>query len=515
MPEVIIIQPNQTFEPRKQRAAGYARVSSDSDDQKNSFAAQMDYYTELLGNNPEYDFIDVYADEGITGTSMEKREDFLRMMSDCRKGKIDRIFTKKVSRFARNTADSLECVRELRTLGVTVYFIEDNIDTANMTDEMLLAIVSTMAQNESETISSNVRWSYKHRMQSGEFITCKAPFGYRLEDKRLIINDEEAEHIRYIFNSYINGVSKTVIAKDMMANGITTRDGNAKWDERAISRILKNERYMGDSLLQKKCSTETFPYKKIRNHGQKDQYYIKNSHEPIISREVFEQAQSLINRRRPPASQKAEYPLSKKIQCAECGTTYKRRPVNGITRWVCYRHDTDRKACPAKPIPESEILAAFVRMVNKLKLNKEYILTPLLAELKDLQNRVNAGNVRITKINTQIAELANQNYVLKDAMSKGYLDSDIFMRQNNEINAQIADLRKEKRRIMNADNDDDTLRQTQIITNIIDGTDTITEFDKTLFDRLVGKIIAVQGDEIQFELINGLRLTEKILSIKR
>ena len=214
-PQVIIIDPILQVRSHKLRTAAYARVSSDSDDQLYSFTAQVSYYTELIKGNEEWEFVDIYADEGITGLRMDKRDDFLRMIRDCRKGKIDRILTKSISRFSRNTRECLQIIRELKSIGVTIYFEKEHLDTAEISDEMLLTFFSGNAQQESMTISTNMRWSYQNRMKKGRFITCKAPFGYRLVDGILQIDEQEAEIVRYIFDSYLNGRSKDEIAADL------------------------------------------------------------------------------------------------------------------------------------------------------------------------------------------------------------------------------------------------------------------------------------------------------------
>lgn len=244
------------------------------------------------------------GDEGITGTSAEKREDFQRLLADCRRGLIDRVLVKSISRFARNTKECLEAIRELKSLGVGVCFEKENIDTATMSGEMMTALFASFAQAESESISGNMRWSYQRRMQSGKFITCKAPFGYRLKNGTLEIEESEAKIVRQIFDMYLSGYSKADIAGEITKLGVPTRDGNTYWQQTTISYVLQNERYSGNALLQKKYTTNTLPYQKKRNNGEKDQYFVTGSNQPIISQEVFDAAQSLKRQyqMRPPKS---------------------------------------------------------------------------------------------------------------------------------------------------------------------------------------------------------------------
>ena len=261
-PRIITIPATGQDLTRPLRVAAYARVSSDSNDQLHSYAAQTAYFAKLINSNPNWIFADIYADQGITGTSVEKRDDFLRMMEDSRSGRIDRILVKSTSRFARNTKESLEAVRELKSLGVSVYFEEQNIDTAQATGEALTAVFSALAQKESEAISERMRHSYQMRMQRGVFSTRCAPYGYRLVDNQLEVIEDEAVVIRQIFDRYLSGVSMEDIAKELTARGIPTKQNTPFWQVRSIQYILRNEKYIGNSLVQKTYATVTLPHRK-------------------------------------------------------------------------------------------------------------------------------------------------------------------------------------------------------------------------------------------------------------
>lgn len=287
MPTVTVIQPTIAEEKsRIIRCAAYCRVSSDSEDQLNSFMAQLKYYENFLAESKTETLINVYADEGVTGTREDKREDFQRMMSDCRKGKIDRIYTKSISRFARNTKDCLKNIRELKSLGITVFFEKENIDTANMPDEMMITVMGGLAQEESTSISQNMRWSIQKRMQNGDYVLPHAPYGYRMENKQLVIVEEEAKIIRFIYDCYLKGSGTESIANllnqqpDKMIN-------KKKWSCVAVRYILMNEKYTGNSLWHKTCTT-TFPYKTVVNNGYEEKYYVENTHDAIIPQEQFD-----------------------------------------------------------------------------------------------------------------------------------------------------------------------------------------------------------------------------------
>lgn len=249
---VIVIPAHDELVARKLRVAAYARVSSSSEDQLNSYRVQNQYYSELISSNPDWEMVDIYADEGITGTSVEKREDFQRMMCDCRKGKIDRILVKSISRFARNTKDCLAAVRELKELGVSVQFEEQGIDTSKVSSEMVTAIMASLAQKGSESISSNVRWGVQKRMLDGTFISSSVPYGYEMFHGQLRILPSEAQFVKWIFQAYLSGLNAQSIAEQMnQAYALLGIENTRKWHNTTILYILSNERYIGDSLWQK------------------------------------------------------------------------------------------------------------------------------------------------------------------------------------------------------------------------------------------------------------------------
>ena len=260
---VIVIPAHDEIVARKLRVAAYARVSSSSEDQLNSYRVQNQYYSELISNNPDWEMVDIYADEGITGTSVEKREDFQRMMQDCRKGKIDRILVKSISRFARNTKDCLAAVRELKELGVSVQFEEQGIDTSKVSSEMVTAIMASLAQKGSESISGNVRWGVQKRMQDGTYLPSSLPFGYTMIEKSIQIDETQAEIVREIYTAYLAGKNVDEIAKKLNQ----TQAGSRRWYNTTNRYILSNERYIGDSLWQKTYATDTLPRKQIKNTG--------------------------------------------------------------------------------------------------------------------------------------------------------------------------------------------------------------------------------------------------------
>lgn len=385
---VIKIEPAERPQNVRLRVAAYTRVSSDSEDQLNSFAAQNRYYTELISGKAEWRMVDIYADEGITGTSVAKRDDFQRMMADCRRGLIDQILVKSISRFARNTKDCLQNIRELKELGVNVRFEREGIDTVNVSSELITAIYAAFAQKESESISGNMRWSYQRRMESGTFLPSSMAYGYRLDGKKIVIDPEAALIVSRIFQWYLSGVNKTEIAKRLNEEGVPSGQ-QKQWYAAAVRYILTNEKYTGDSLWQKTYTSHTLPATRYKNTGEYEQFYAMGTHPPIISKEAFEQAQQLAQKRKSTYGKKLRrepYPLSQKISCGHCGSSYRRKEQVSSAYWCCRKHDTSVKDCPIAPVAEESLYGAFCRLYYKLKhqsIFRRYIAGESLNELTE------------------------------------------------------------------------------------------------------------------------------------
>ena len=292
MPTVTIIQPTISEEQsHKLRCAAYCRVSSNSEDQLNSFMAQTRYYEKAFEKSDREQLVDIYADEGITGTREDKRDEFQRMISDCRKGKIDRIYTKSISRFARNTKDCLKNIRELKSLGITVFFEKENIDTAKLTDEMMITIMGGLAQEESTSISQNMRWSVQKRMQNGTYKNATPPFGFKKVNGDLEIEENQASIVRQIFEWYISGYGLKAIADKLNAMNLPGSKQAVLWKADNIRYMLKKDRYIGNAMFQKSYVTETLPHIKKRNYGEKQKYCVTGVNQQIVDKETFYAAQ--------------------------------------------------------------------------------------------------------------------------------------------------------------------------------------------------------------------------------
>lgn len=507
-PRVITIPAASQENTRKLRVAAYARVSSNSEDQKHSFAAQNAYYSKLITDNPDWELTDIYADQGITGTSIDKRDDFLRMMEDCRKGRIDRILVKSSSRFARNAKESLEAVRELAALGVSVCFEEQNIDTAQVSGEVLIAIFAALAQRESEAISKRRRWSYQVQMKKGQFNTCQAPIGYRLDGRELEVIPEEAKVVQRIFREYLSGRNSRELARMLNEENVLGLD----WKYNTIDYILQNERYAGNALLQKRYTTDTLPFCLKKNRGERPQYFVEDINEAIVSQKIFDKAQALRRERRVAQGQ-MHNKVSQHMRCS-CGSPIRAKQVRDRWYWVCCWHD-ERHTCPLMPIPEEEVEQAFLRLYYRLKHYGIDVLTQLISDLHAAKTGSLLWSENIVEINKQISDIASQERLLTQLKQQGSVDPDIFISRGNLLAERRRELKLQKGRILRSE-EDHTIQQTQDMLDVLEsGPDWLDDFDEQLFSDLVEKIVVVDNEKLCFRLLNGLEVTEKIERTQR
>ena len=346
----------------KKRVCAYVRVSTDSKSQGESFENQIRYYENRIKTNEEYEFAGVFADRGYTGTK-DNRPEFQKMLALCRVGKIDKILAKSISRFARNTTIVLEYVRELKDLGIEVYFEEENISTMSKDGEFMLTVLSSFAEEESRSVSENIKWRMRKKFERGEMILCTKRFlGYDKDEYGdLVINQKEAEIVRRVFIEYVQGKGTFTIAKEFNEEGIPTVTG-AKWHDNTILNMLKNEKYKGDAILQKYYQKDHIKKQKRRNDGDYESFYLKENHSPIISEEMWQQVQELIKKRcRNTKPQNRNNPLAGKLFCSKCGAPLRRRIWNsGKPRakavWQCSNYiENGKNACSGTVIAEKEL----------------------------------------------------------------------------------------------------------------------------------------------------------------
>ena len=449
--------------------------------------------------------VDIYADEGITGTSAKKRKDFQRMLSDCRKGKIDKILVKSISRFARNTAECLEAVRELKSLGVGIFFEEHNIDTKTVSSEMLTAVLASCAQAESESISKNMRWSIQKRMEQGTFNTCRAATGFRLSENGLVVHPDEAPVIQSIFADYLMGKNSREIAARLNEEETLGRE----WNRKLVDYILMNERYAGNALLQKKYRTDTLPRMKKPNRGEKPKYYVQGSNPAIVSQEIFEQANVLRKSRRKSVGKETGRPLAGKVYCGCCGSLNRVKQVNNTWYWVCRKHEETRENCKSLPVLEDELTAAFLRLYYNLRTHPE-ILSFHLKGLTTARNRQMLWSPEVVELNKKISDIMNQSHSLALLNQQGVIGSDIFISTSNRLAEQLRKAKQQKEKLQSME-DDKTIEITrQIIDVLSEGPEMLESFDEKLFCELIDKIVVESNTKIRFRLKNGLELPESI-----
>ena len=506
MPTVTVIQPTITEEQdTKIRCAAYCRVSSDSEDQLNSFMAQTRYYEKAFEGSETEQLVDIYADKGITGTREDKRDEFQRMIKDCRRGKIDRIYTKSISRFARNTKDCLKNIRELKSLGITVFFEKENIDTAKLTDEMMITIMGGLAQEESTSISQNMRWSIQKRMKNGTYKNATPPFGFKKVNGDLEVDENQMQIVRQMFEWYVSGYGLQAIADKLNSMNIQSGKQSVLWKADNVKYVLKNERYIGDALFQKSYVTETLPHVKKRNYGEKQKYYAENVNPPVVDKDIFHKVQVLLlSRHRDFVSN--EYALSGKICCGKCGATYKHRNRKSGAYWICRKHDVNASDCENGSIPKSKI-----RLCNKLWHNYKVILTPLQTALQDLKLRKFSGQTQVMDIHKEVAKLREHTHVLARLKTKGFLDEAKYIEQTTELTAKINKLQAELKKLTRFDDEDETLDQIDMLIDFFEKRENpMTEFEESAFESIVEKIVVIDQHELEFHLIGGLKFKENV-----
>lgn len=355
--------------PARKRVAAYARVSMESDRLAHSLSTQISYYNDLIQNNPEWEFAGVYADSFISGTSVERRAEFKRMIQDCEDGKIDIILTKSISRFARNTVDLLNTVRRLKELGIEVQFEKERIRSLSGDGELMLTLLASFAQEESRSISENIKWGARKRFQKGIPNGRFRVFGYQWEGEHLIVIPDEAVIVKRIYQNFLEGKSRFETEREFAAEGITTRRG-FRWSNHSIKTVLTNITYTGNLLLQKEFTTDPITKKHIKNTGQLPQYFVENTHEPIIDMKTFRLVQEEMARRRelgPFANKSLNTTcFTRKLRCGKCGSFFTRctrpirvkyhsalQPSNGRYHvWSCGRHHKNTSLCESNEIPE-------------------------------------------------------------------------------------------------------------------------------------------------------------------
>ena len=540
-PKVIVIpakeESAQELEKKKNlRVAAYCRVSTNSEEQLNSYENQKAYYTEKIMTNPDWTMVDVFADEGKTGTSACKRKDFLRMIRQCRQGKIDMILAKSVSRFARNTVDTLNYTRELRSLGIPVIFEEQNINSIHPESEFLITIHGAFAQSESEDTSSRVRWGIQQSMRTGKAnIQFKTLLGYKKgPDGEMVIEPEQAETVKLIYEMYLSGKTLRSIKESLEARGLRNAAGTTEWTTSNLRTILSDEKYCGDVLRQKTFIRDCISKQVVKNTGQRPKYLIQNHHDAIIPREQFDAVQFEMARRRaqtdrsrksvPTGTGKysGKYALSGLLFCGECGTAYRRVvwTQHGEKRavWRCTsRLDYGKKYCKDSPTLDEEPLQQAVLAAINASMSDHGILTAQLTDAMEQELAPIPGeSMSLGDIDRAIAELGNQfDHLLLEASGAG--DAEEYAERFRAISTAMEELKRRKANIQNIRQEQEQVtRRVQAVVSVLDGLSAeLTQWDDNVVYQMLEKVTVLSREMIRVTLRNGVEIEQTVEQPKR
>lgn len=482
------------------RVVAYARVSTDSEEQKNSYESQKIYYKEKILSKKEWTYVDIYADEAISGTQDYKRTDFMRMIDDGIRGKYDLIITKSISRFARNTLDTLKYVRILKEKNIAILFEEENINTLEMSGELLLTILSSVAQQESETISNHVKLGLKMKSERGELVGFNNCYGFSYDSKnnQLSIVEEEAAIVKLIFNDYIEGKGCTSIAKRLTQMEIKTPRGNDVWTDTTVRGILRNEKYKGDVIQGKTFTIDPISHKRVKNFGESDKYYMKDHHEGFISRETFDRAQEILKERcgaratgRRLGNVGNKYTLSGMMKCGFCGNTYTRRAMYSnrvnIPIWSCWLSTKGSKEqCPnSKTYRETVIKKAFIDGYHILCNTDKENIDNLFNEVTKYINE-NDYYTKIEQLENQLKNYERKKKSLLDLLLEQTIDKQSFNDKKNSIDKKIDEIKNEIEQYKLLVEDDNKIENgIDKIKTMLKKHNILDDFDEEVFKALV------------------------------
>lgn len=521
-------QRSQQAVRRQLRVAAYCRVSTEEEEQQSSYEAQCTYYTDKIMTNPEWTMAGIFADEGITGTSTKKRDDFNRMIRKCRQKKIDLILTKSISRFARNTLDSLKYIRALKELGIGIIFEKENINTLEMDTELIITFMSAFAQSESESISANVRWGKRQAMKEGKTsVNFKKLYGYFMDSEgNPRVDSDQAEVIRTIYNRYLQGASLRMIRQELEAEGIPNPAGREKWGIDQIRNILSNEKYCGDVLMQKTFIQDCISKKVVKNTGQLPMYLIQNNHPAIVSREVYQAVQAEKARRSATASPStktsstgrtcyaSKFALSERLVCGECGTLYRRCTWkrNGKTRivWRCVsRLDYGTKYCHQSPTMDEEPLQrAIMAAISSVMAPKEKINGLITDAALEETGKLPNSAMTLGDIKRRLEELEAEFDALLHQSDSAEKNAARF----GQIANEMASLKEQRERISaQLRNSEAAQEHVHTIAAALDQEDHhLTKWDEEMIRQLVHTVKVISSDHIRVYLNDGVEIDQKV-----
>ena len=501
-------------ENKKRRTAGYARVSTDSEEQNTSYEAQVDYYTNYIKSRDDWEFVEVYTDEGISGTNTKHREGFKRMLADALAGRIDLIVTKSVSRFARNTVDSLTTVRQLKEKGIEIYFEKENIWTLDSKGELLITIMSSLAQEESRSISENVTWGQRKRFADGKVTVPFNRFlGYdRGEDGNLIVNPEQAATVKLIYSLFLQGMTPFGIASKMTADGVLSPGGKERWNAGSVRSILTNEKYRGDALLQKSYTVDFLTKKKKVNEGEIPQYYVKNNHPAIITPDVFDMVQRELARRGQSRGRHSGVHLfSGRIKCGQCGNWYGSKVWHSTdkyrrTIWRCNHKFKNDEICTTPHLTDEEIQNFYLSALRKLLADKDEIIAAFeLAQ--DAAFDLSALTIERDELQNELLVVSELTHQCINENAHVALDQADYQKRYDGLTDRF-NRAKARLEVVNGEINDKQVRQATIEAFLgeLKRQDGVTEFQHALWYSLADYMTVYNKDDVWITFKDGTKI---------
>jgi len=512
------IEPKKKDPEQKQRVAAYCRVSTNKDDQLESLDAQKKHYEQVIKSNDHWAFAGVYCDEGLSAIKMKTRPDLMRMLDDCKQGKIDLILIKSVSRLSRNVTDYLSIIRDLNSRNIGIFFERENINTLKENDEFMLSVLSSLAESELVSISGNEKWSIQRRFMNGSYKQSTAPYGYIKQDGELVIDEDTAPVVRFIFNEACLGKGIRQISRELNAKKIPSRRTD-HWSETTVKWMLRNERYIGEALYQKTFTDDNF--KRHTNRGYRDQYLHNDHNAAIVTREQFERTQELIALHRKEKGIDSEhinyqerYTFTEKLICEQCGSRLKRKSITGRNRkkcviWICVTHLNNIKKCSMKGISEEAIKSAFTTVVNKLIFSKNDLLIPFVKAERECDGD---GTQRIVeRIDQKLDDNSVKAQKLATLVADDLLEPVNYQKALNELSAECNELNGKKKILLNQlQNKNLAISEGSELLKRIRQKEVTDEFDDELFTECIKVVHIYSRDEFGFEFTCGLTFREGV-----
>ena len=496
------------------KVAAYARVSTNTDEQYTSYEAQVNYYRKLILDRPDWEYINVYADEGMSGTNTKKRVSFNQMITDALNGKINLIITKSISRFARNTLDTISYVRKLKENGIEVFFEKENLWTMDPKSELILTIMASIAQEESRSISQNVTWGKRVGFQEGKVSFAYNSFlGYKKEDDKIVIDEDQAVIVKLIYRKFlVEGKTATGIAKYLKSQHIKTPTGkSANWQKNTVNSILTNEKYKGDALLQKTYTENYLEHSVVKNTGQIPQYYVENNHQAIIGRDMWEQVQVELKRRDQMGAQYSSSDnFASKLICEDCGGFYGKKKWHSNSKYSRFVYQCNNKfhkhkdKCQTPNLKEEDIKLKFIQAYNIVMEDKERIIQDSNEVIELLTDTTKIDN-EISNINDELivtAELVNK---LVKENSKTSISLDDYNKKYEELSNRYEKLQAKQEELLKlrSDKQGQALKMKSFLTNLTQSEDKLDDWNESLWMLMVDSATVHRDSSITFRFQNG------------